>query len=244
LLESFPLEPESGKIPRLRGWIAEQITEESPTLVQPTVFLAKVALHGQLLRIPDSGESVHITTNGDRRQNGRQQQTTHTAFQFVNDCDSCDAKCCSSRKKGGKKFCVCKNAQVPLPDDASYGMKQFVSLNRAYSLLHPTADLTKTSVEQMRAAVRKSKKEKEKVAPAVFPVGLQAGDVPNLSGDQMQLFRQWLAESAQQVTMVAESDYLPDPVHAAGFLSLLALCTHCGVQHTPLSPWCPLSFRA
>ena len=241
LLESFPLEPESGKIPRLRGWIAEQITEESPTLVQPTVFLAKVALHGQLLRIPDSGESIHITTNGDRRQNGRQQQTTHTAFQFVNDCDSCDAKCCSSRKKGGKKFCVCKNAQVPLPDDASYGMKQFVSLNRAYTLLHPTADLTKTSVEQMRAAVRKSKKEKEKVAPAVLPVGLQAGEVPNLSGDQMQLFRQWLAESAQQVTMVAESDYLPDPVHAAGFLSLLALCTHCGVQHTPQSPWCPLS---
>ena len=63
LLESFPLEPESGKIPRLRGWIAEQITEESPTLVQPTVFLAKVALHGQLLRIPDSGERVHITTH-------------------------------------------------------------------------------------------------------------------------------------------------------------------------------------
>ena len=156
----------------------------------------------------------------------------------MNDCDSCDAKCCSSKKKIGKKFCRCKNAQIPLPDDASHGMKQFVSLNRAYTLLFPTADLTKTAVEQMRSAVRK---KKEKDALAVLPIGLPSGEVPNLSGDQMQLFRQWLAESAQRVTMIAESDYLPDPVHAAGFLLLLTLCTHCYVQHTPLLPWCPLS---
>ena len=139
LLESFPLEPESGKVSRLRGWMAEQITEESPTLAQPTLFLAKNALHAQLLRIPDTGESVHITTNGERRQNG-QQQPQHTAFQFVNDCDSCDAKCCASKKKGGKKACLCKHAQLPLPDDATHGMKQFVALNRAYTLLHRTAE--------------------------------------------------------------------------------------------------------
>ena len=114
-----------------------------------------------------------------------------------------------------------------------------MSLNRAYTLLYPTADLTKTSVEQMRSAVRK---KREKGAPAVLPIGSSSGEVPDLSGDQMQLFRKWLAsESAQQVTMITESDYLPNPAEAAGFLSLLTLCTYCNVQHTPLLPWCPLS---
>ena len=43
-----------------------------------------------------------------------------------------------------------------MPDDATYGEKQFVSLNRAYTAIQPSANLKKTSVEQMRAAVRKA----------------------------------------------------------------------------------------
>ena len=39
LMESLPLEPESAKVVRLRGWIAEQITEESTALAQPTSFI-------------------------------------------------------------------------------------------------------------------------------------------------------------------------------------------------------------
>ena len=234
LLESFPLEPESGKIPRLRGWMAEQVTEESSALATPTLFIAKIVLHAQLLRVPDSEERVHITTDNKNRRQHQQRQTLPTIFE--NDCDSCDAKCCASRKKGGRKACLCKHAHLALPEGATHGMKQFVALNRAYSLLHPTADLTKTSVEQMRAAVRKSK-------PAVLPVA-QASETPDLSSDQMNLFRKWLAESqppAGGVLMMTNNDYLPDPAQTTDGFSMLVSCEYCMLQHSPQSLWCALS---
>ena len=141
LMESMPLEPESAKVVRLRGWIAEQITEESPALAQPTGFIAKICRHAQLLGIVDGVGSVHIQTTGDRRLQGQQGQPSRTMH--CNDCDDCDAKCCWSRKRGGRKFCLCKNKQEPMPDDATFGEKQFVSLNRAYVVLQPTANLKK-----------------------------------------------------------------------------------------------------
>ena len=36
LLESFPLEPEASKIVRLRGWVAEKMTDSSPLLSKPS----------------------------------------------------------------------------------------------------------------------------------------------------------------------------------------------------------------
>ena len=236
LIESFPLEPESGKIVRLRGWIAEQITEESAVLSQPTAFIAKICLHAQLLGIVDGVGSVHIQTTGDRRQQGRQGQQERSLHS--NDCDVCDAKCCWSRKRGGIKFCLCKNVREPMPDDATYGEKQYVSLNRAYCVLQPSANLKKTSVEQMRAAVRKAK-----VKPAVLPV---AGP-PDLSQAQMKLFADWLKTSAsdEQVTMVHDSGdqqfFEPDPAHAADAFSVLQPCEFCLLIHTPAAPWCALS---
>ena len=42
LLESIPLEPEAAKIVRLRGWVAERMTEGSPShLLQPTILWQK-----------------------------------------------------------------------------------------------------------------------------------------------------------------------------------------------------------
>ena len=155
LMESLPLEPESAKVVRLRGWIAEQITEESTALAQPTSFISKICKHAQLLGITDGVGSLHIQTTGDRRQHGQQDQQSRVMH--CNDCDDCDAKCCWSRKRGGVKFCLCKNKKEPMPDDATFGEKQYVSLNRAYLGIQPTANLKKTTVEQMRAAVRKAK---------------------------------------------------------------------------------------
>ena len=88
-----------------------------------------------------------------------------------------------------------------MPDDATFGEKQFVSLNRAYLVIQPSANLKKTTVEQMRAAVRKSKKDK----PAVLAV--TDASSPDLSQAQMKLFAEWLKASAssEQVTMIYDS---------------------------------------
>ena len=228
LMESLPLEPESAKVVRLRGWIAEQITEESAALAQPTAFIAKICKHAQLLGIVDGVGSVHIQTTGDRRQQGQQGQPPRTMH--CNDCDDCDAKCCWSKKRGGKRFCLCKNKQEPMPDDATFGEKQFVSLNRAYLVLQPTANLKKTTVEQMRAAVRKAR---DKGKPAVLPV---ATDAPDLSQAQMKLFAEWLKASAsgEQVTMIStDSDHFePDPaLTAEGFLDAAAMRFLLGNTH-------------
>ena len=73
------------------------------------------------------------------------------------------------------------HVKEPMPDDATFGEKQFVSLNRAYMVIQPSANLKKTTVEQMRAAVRKSREDK----PAVLPVTKVD---PDLSQAQMKLF--------------------------------------------------------
>jgi hypothetical protein len=90
-----------------------------------------------------------------------------------------------------------------MPDDATFGEKQFVSLNRAYLVIQPSANLKKTTVEQMKAAVRKSRKDK----PAVLAV---AADEPDLSQAQMKLFAEWLKASAggEQVTMISTTTNL------------------------------------
>ena len=191
LMESLPLEPESAKVVRLRGWVAEQITEESTALAQPTAFITKICRHAQLLGITDGVGSLHVQTTGDRRQQGQQDQQSRVVH--CNDCDDCDAKCCWSRKRGGRKFCLCTNKQEPMPDDATYGEKQFVSLNRAYKAIQPSANLKKTSVEQMRAAVRKAK-----VKPAVLPVSQSDASSPDLSQAQMKLFAEWLRSGRQR----------------------------------------------
>ena len=84
--------------------------------------------------------------------------------------------------------------------DATFGEKQFVSLNRAYLVIQPSANLKKTSVEQMRAAVRKAK-----VKPAVLAV--TDASSPDLSQAQMKLFAEWLKASAssEQVTMIYDN---------------------------------------
>ena len=80
LMESFPLEPESGKVVQLRGWVAEQITEESAALAQPTTFIAKICRHS--INWGDNAECVfgrdlrklfgsipqRVTKNGARRK--------------------------------------------------------------------------------------------------------------------------------------------------------------------------------
>ena len=125
-----------------------------------------------------------------------------------------------------------------MPDDATYGEKQYVSLNRAYCVIQPSANLKKTSVEQMRAAVRKAK-----VKPAVLPVA----EPPDLSQAQMKLFADWLKTSAssEQVTMIHDSGdqhfFEPDPAHAANVCSVLQPCEFCLQTHTPTAPWCALS---
>ena len=198
LLQSFPLEPEAAKVVRLRGWVAERMTEGSPTLLQPTILLAKINAHADRLGIVEGVGNLHIQTNDRRQKQGQQEKPAwKQQSQHANDCDDCDAKCCTSRKRGGTKACLCKNAKLPLPDDATYGEKQFVSLNRAYNQLHPSADLCKTSVEQMRAVVRKAKKDK----PAVLPVDKQSsGAQPDLSQDQMRLFAAWLKKTLMVVS--------------------------------------------
>ena len=236
LMESLPLEPESAKVVRLRGWIAEQITEESTALAQPTLFITKICRHAQLLGITDGVGSLHIQTTGDRRPQG--QQDHQSRVMHCNDCDDCDAKCCWSRKRGGRKCCLCTNKQEPMPDDATYGEKQFVSLNRAYKAIQPSANLKKTSVEQMRAAVRKAK-----IKPAVLPVGQSDASAPDLSQAQMKLFAEWLrsASNGEQLTMISTEPFGSDVVHTAEDFSLLLPCTVCLVTHSPANPWCALS---
>jgi hypothetical protein len=233
------LEPDSAKIVRLRGWVAEQITEESPALAHPTSFITKICGHAALLGIVDGLGSVHIQTTGEKRQQGFQgQQGQLQRSMHWNDCD---AKCCWSRKRGGRRFCLCLNAKEPMPDDATFGEKQFVSLNRAYRVIQPSANLKKTSVEQMRAAVRKSRKDK----PAVLPT---TKDAPDLSQAQMKLFTEWLKASAgdEQVTMISTEPFStepfePDPTHVIEGLSMLQPCAFCLQTHTPVNPWCALS---
>ena len=189
--------------------------------------------------------NLHIQTT-DRRQT--REKPAWTQSQHVNDCDDCDAKCCTSRKQATTKAerakaCLCKNAKLPLPTDATYGEKQYVSLNRAYYQLHPTADLCKTTIEQMRAVVRKAKKDK----PAVLPVDKQpSGTQPDLSQDQMRMFAAWLKESngGEQVTVLttgADPVIEIDPARVAEGLSMLTPCLFCFVLHTPQNPWCALS---
>jgi hypothetical protein len=239
LMESLPLEPESAKVVRLRGWIAEQITEESDALAQPTAFIAKICRHAQLLGIVDGVGSIHIQTTSDRRLQGQQGQHQPSRSMHYNDCDDCDAKCCWSKKRGGKRFCLCNNVKEPMPEDATFGEKQFVSLNRAYKVLQPTANLKRTTVEQMRAAVRKARKDSK---PAVLPV---IANDPDLSQAQMKLFSEWLKASAEgeQVTMLSTSSdlFYPDPALATEGFSMLQQCVFCSVTHTPAIPWCALS---
>ena len=103
--------------------------------------------------------------------------------------------------------------------------------------------LCKTSVEQMRAVVRKAKKDK----PAVLPADKQSSGVqPDLSQDQMRLFTAWLKESngGEQVTMLTTGDDLvfeTDPARIAEGFSMLTPCLFCFVSHTPQNPWCALS---
>ena len=236
LMESLPLEPESAKVVRLRSWVAEQITEESPALAQPTAFIIKICRHAQLLGITDAVGSLHIQSAGDRRQPSQQDQQSRVMH--CNDCDDCDAKCCWSRKRGGRKFCLCTNAKEPMPDDATYGEKQFVSLNRAYKAIQPSANLKKTSVEQMRAAVRKAK-----VKPAVLPVAGPDKSAPDLSQAQMKLFADWLRSGGidEQLTMISAGPFEADVVHTAEDFSLLQPCTICLITHSPTNPWCALS---
>ena len=237
------MEPESGKVVRLRGWVAEQITEESAALAQPTTFITKICRHAQLLGIVDGVGSLRIQTTGDRRPQGQQgQHGQHSQSQHYNDCDDCDAKCCKGRKLGGRKFCLCRNSQLPLPDDSTYGEKQFVSLNRAYLVIQPSANLTKTTVEQMRTAVRKAKKDK----PAVLPVMQSDASSPDLSQAQMKLFVEWLkaGSNGEQVTMISISGDLqfePDPACSAGDFSMLQPYVYCLLTHTPTNLWCALS---
>ena len=65
-------------------------------------------------------------------------------------------------------------------------------------MIQPSANLKKTSVEQMRAAVRKAK-----VKPAVLAIT----DAPDLSQAQRKLFAEWLKASAssEQVTMIYDN---------------------------------------
>ena len=126
-----------------------------------------------------------------------------------------------------------------MPDDATFGEKQFVSLNRAYLVLQPTANLKKTTVEQMRAAVRRAR---DKGKPTVMPV---TTDAPDLSQAQMKLFAEWLKASAgdEQVTMISTNDdqFEPDPTLTAEGFSMLQPCAFCLVTHTPVNLWCALS---
>ena len=92
-----------------------------------------------------------------------------------------------------------------MPDDATFGEKQYVSLNRAYLVIQPTANLKKTTVEQMRAAVRKAK-----VKPAVLPVARPGASLPDLSQEQMNLFAEWLKSgtNGEQLTMILPANHL------------------------------------
>ena len=60
LLQSFPLEPEAAKVVRLRRWLAEQMTEDSPALLQPTAFIAKINSHALNLGIAEGSDSIHV----------------------------------------------------------------------------------------------------------------------------------------------------------------------------------------
>jgi hypothetical protein len=146
LLQSFPLEPEVAKVVRLRGWVAERMTEGSPSMLQPTNFFAKINAHADRLSTcsVEGVGNVHLQTNDRRQKQGQQEKPPWTQqSRHANACDDCMAKCCTARKRGGTKACLCKNAKLPLPDDATYDEKQFVSLNRAYNQLNPSADLCK-----------------------------------------------------------------------------------------------------
>ena len=211
-------------------------TEESAALAQPTTFIAKICRHAQLLGIVDGVGSIHMQTTGDRRPQGQQGQ--HSQAQHYNDCDDCDAKCCTAKKRGGKKNCLCRNSQLSMPDDATYGEKQFVSLNRAYLVIQPSANLTKTTVEQMRAAVRKAKKDK----PAVLPVTQSDASPPDLSQAQMKLFAEWLkaGSNSEQITMISfsgDQQFEPDPARTAEIFSMLQHSSSgCDLLHHHL--WC------
>ena len=125
-----------------------------------------------------------------------------------------------------------------MPDDATHGEKQFVSLNRAYKVIQPSANLKKTSVEQMRAAVRKAK-----VKPAVLPVSQSDAYSPDLSQAQMKLFAKWLKSGAndEQLTMISTGPFEPDIAHTAEDFSMLLPCTVCLITLSPAEPWCALS---
>ena len=89
-------------------------------------------------------------------------------------------------------------------------------------MLQPTANLKKTTVEQMRAAVRKAR---DKSKPTVMPV---TADAPDLSQAQMKLFAEWLKASAdgEQVTMISTNGDLfdPDPALTTEGFSMLQPC--------------------
>ena len=93
LLSSFPTEPDTSKVVRLRGWFAEKITEKSPQLADVYSFFALLNAHAVTIAIPDGNSSGQggsaLALTGDGGKKGAK----------ANNCKKCDLFWCEGLTK-------------------------------------------------------------------------------------------------------------------------------------------------
>ena len=136
LLSSFP-DSDAGKIGHLKAWLSDRISDDDPSLKDPSGFIDKFASRAANLGLPSNPGFINVTAAS---------------------CDFCPSRLC----KGAKNInqCLAFNASRKRPALAQDGQWSFVELLRAYVAAYPNVKSLKgMSVEKLQTGIKAAGKE-------------------------------------------------------------------------------------
>ena len=140
LLRSFP--DVEGKMGHLRSWLSDQISDDDPSLADPSNFVERLMLRA--------------TTLGLAAGNGSGSDAVNALGKLgVNNCKFCNAWICT--RGTTPKACLCFNPRAPRPKDSKDSHWDFVQTCRAYIKITPgTTSLKGVSMATMTTAIKEA----------------------------------------------------------------------------------------
>ena len=139
LHRSFP--DVDGKLGHLRSWLSDLISDDDPTLADPSAFVERLMLRATTLGLPTGNGSGQDTVNalGSRLGN--------------NNCNYCNAWVCT--KGTTTRECLCLNPRLGRPKNVKDQHWEFVQVCRTYCKAAPgTTSLKGISMGKMAAAIK------------------------------------------------------------------------------------------
>ena len=231
LLRSLP--DVDGKIGHLRNWLSDQMSDDDPSLADPSLFIERLMTRATTLGVAAGNGHGNDAVNalGGKLRVGS------------NNCNYCNAWICT--KGTTPKACLSLNPRAPRPKGSKDAHWNFVEIGRAFCKAVPgTSNLKSHSLTKMREAIQQAgmqvpgdsaggggsqppKSDPSGAADGAFPVTVATpvvGDAAANGADQ--------CNKQQSVVAICRSmpDEVTDPTAFADFINSLTICNEASVQ--------------